>query len=82
MDRREGRPTRAERPVRGRPRLLTPERVEQIVQLRLQGLPWREVAQRAGAAPETCRRTFWVERKAGRAVLNSRSQNENSGGDS
>jgi transposase len=67
--------------VRGRPRLLTPERVEQIVQLRSQGLPWREVAKKAGAAPETCRRTFWVERKAGRAVRNSHAPSECNGGD-
>jgi DNA invertase Pin-like site-specific DNA recombinase len=51
---REGRrPTRSGRPP-GRPRRVTPEKVGRIMELRRQGLKWREVAGRVGLPAGTC----------------------------
>lgn len=49
------RATRSGRPV-GRPRRITPEKVETARKLRDSGLSWREVAGRVGLPAETCRK--------------------------
>ena len=54
----------------GRPRKVTPERIEEAVQLRSEGLTWEGVGQRLGLKPETCRRAVWAVRKARGAVGN------------
>jgi DNA invertase Pin-like site-specific DNA recombinase len=51
---REGRrATRSGKPP-GRPRRVTPEKVARVLQLRQQGLKWREVATRVGLPAGTC----------------------------
>jgi DNA invertase Pin-like site-specific DNA recombinase len=47
------RPTRSGRPP-GRPRRVTPEKAARIMELRPQGLKWREVAGRVGLPATTC----------------------------
>jgi DNA invertase Pin-like site-specific DNA recombinase len=47
------RPTRSGRPP-GRPRRVTPEKATRVLELRAQGLKWREVAGRVGLPAGTC----------------------------
>lgn len=66
---REGRRrTRSGRPP-GRPRRLTPEKVQQILRFRSQGLPWSTIVQRVGLPSGTCRYAFSMAKRA--AVENS-----------
>jgi DNA invertase Pin-like site-specific DNA recombinase len=61
---REGRrPTRSGRPP-GRPRRVTPEKTGRILELRGQGLKWREVAGRVGLPAGTCA-SVWSKLKSG-----------------
>jgi len=63
---REGRrPTRSGKPP-GRPRRVTPEKAARIMELRPQGLKWREVAGRVGLPAGTCA-SVWSKARKGRA---------------
>jgi DNA invertase Pin-like site-specific DNA recombinase len=61
--------TRSGRPV-GRPRRVTPELANRVVELRSSGLRWAEVAQRAGLPLETCRKAAWQIQHAAQGVVN------------
>ena len=61
--------------------MVNPETPARIAELRALGLPWKQIGLQLELNPETCRRTFWVERKAGRAALKSRPPSEISGGE-
>jgi hypothetical protein len=59
------------KPRRGRPRIVTPEKFEQIARLRGSGAKWEEVGRKVGLKPETCRRALWAVKKARGSVGNS-----------
>jgi hypothetical protein len=52
----------------GRPKLVTLEKIQTIATLRSTGLTWPTIGQRLGLKPETCRRAYWIVRKARGAV--------------
>jgi hypothetical protein len=54
----------------GRPRIVGPEHVRLIANLRGSKLSWKEIGLRLGLKPETCRRALWAVKKSGRAVGN------------
>jgi len=61
------RPTRSGRPP-GRPRRVTEEVTNRVLELRHAGLPWAAIAQHVGIPAETCRRASYARRHGPRAL--------------
>ena len=59
------RPTRSGRPV-GRPRRISPEKVQLARKLREQGLSWKDIARRVGLPAESCRKAVRDHRVEGK----------------
>ncbi len=56
---------------RGRPRVVTAEKLSEILRLRSEGLGWDEIGSKLGLRPETCRWAARSSKRSGRAVENS-----------
>jgi len=63
------RKTKSGNPV-GRPRRVTPEVSAKVVELRAEGLRWKDVARRVGLPAETCRKAAYLLKRSREAVDN------------